>query len=1085
MAVSIIEAAGVVGSAAFEAVSLVWMELALFAIAGIIYLLFSGSHGTKPGKWMGKDVTTSPGKAAVKAASDAKKDRECARVYADWKAQKLSADALALDLANVTEAMRKLGMTPADIAAELQSALDANESFLANVEALPAALLRDGAVELLGAVIELLEKHDRAPDSSIYVGLMAALLRRRDYAGVAAAASRVSAENITPKMRALLAAAAAHGGNFAQALEHLGQIPAPSEGQRSALSPAAAAQVLSLAVKESRVSAATEELIRVGARLESNHVEDLLQSDSRRRGNSSGGNTDPASRLELLDAIVALQVPKSSGMYQAVALTLGHKADSPGVRALLTELEASAGTDAPIVVNEALALALLEACKSVKGGDIVNRTLELHRKACAGAPSAKVLSAACAALAAGDRTSQACDFYEKEMMPKGIWPSAALTAVLLKAAAQCGRASLAQKLADHAGTMRGSSGAGGSNADLQRQATMIKAHARERDLNAARAVFERLQASGKELSPLIYKCFLDALVHCGDHEGTLQHFEEMKRLNFVDVVGFNTMLKAHLGRGNTQAARALVQDMAERGLQPNKVTYNELLHSKVMAKDHKGIWGIIDEMHASGVKANSVTCSILLKSLTDRSESEDVRRIVDLIDEVEEPIDEVLFSSVIEACIRIRQLDLLSDLMRRYRRKGGFVSLAAPTYGSMIKAYGQAGDVNRVRELWAEMQECGVKPTAITLGCMTEALVMNHQAEEALQLLHKELECEERKGCINTVIYSTVLKGFAFSKRIDKVFSVYKEMRSNGVPCNTITYNTMLDACAKCSAMSKASSLLQDMKETGVAPDIITYSTIIKGYCLEGDVDRAFSVLEEMRKDDKFEPDEIMYNSILDGCAKRHRVEAAMKLLDEMKSAGVCPSNYTLSILVKLLGHARRLGQAFRLVDDLSKQHGFRPNVQVYTCLVQACILNRKLDQALELHDTMVADASCRVDDKFYAVLAKGCLQMHQPLKAVQVVRAAFGLPGSGLAERARRGRPVGVESGALAEVAAKLQAGSSEDQAALQALREELQQQCGVEISAAASRGGGRGGGGGGAGGAGARRGGGGGMDRRRGGGK
>merc|ERR1719222_965446 len=111
-----------------------------------------------------------------------------------------------------------------------------------------------------------------------------------------------------------------------------------------------------------------------------------------------------------------------------------------------------------------------------------------------------------------------------------------------------------------------------------------------------------------------------------------------------------------------------------------------------------------------------------------------------------------------------------------------------------------------------------------------------------------------------------------------------------------------------------------------------------------------------------------MYNSILDGCAKQHRVEASMKLLEEMKGAGIVPSNYTLSILVKLLGHARRLSQALRMVEDISTQHGFRPNVQVYTCLVQACILNRRLEQSLELHDTMVKDAGCRVDDKFYAV---------------------------------------------------------------------------------------------------------------------
>merc|ERR1740117_416212 len=172
-------------------------------------------------------------------------------------------------------------------------------------------------------------------------------------------------------------------------------------------------------------------------------------------------------------------------------------------------------------------------------------------------------------------------------------------------------------------------------------------------------------------------------------------------------------------------------------------------------------------------------------------------------------------------------------------------------------------------------------------------------------------------------------------------------MRESSIPCNTITYNTMLDACAKCCAMDRASTLLGDMKESAVEPDIITYSTIIKGYCLEGDVDRAFHVLEEMKSDDKFAPDEIMYNSILDGCAKQHRLDDALRILDEMKAAGVGPSNYTLSILVKLLGHARRLTQAFSMVEDLSTKNGFRPNVQVYTCLTQACILNRRLDKAM------------------------------------------------------------------------------------------------------------------------------------------
>merc|ERR1719405_472481 len=122
-------------------------------------------------------------------------------------------------------------------------------------------------------------------------------------------------------------------------------------------------------------------------------------------------------------------------------------------------------------------------------------------------------------------------------------------------------------------------------------------------------------------------------------------------------------------------------------------------------------------------------------------------------------------------------------------------------------------------------------------------------------------------------------------------------------------------------------------------------------------------------------PDEITYNSFLDGCAKQHRVDDALAALDEMQAAGVRPSNYTLSILVKLLGRVRRLNQAFSLVEELGARHHFKPNVQVYTCLMQACIQNRKLDRAIALHDAMVLEGRVTPDAKLYTGLVRGCLQ--------------------------------------------------------------------------------------------------------------
>merc|ERR1719163_2222047 len=227
--------------------------------------------------------------------------------------------------------------------------------------------------------------------------------------------------------------------------------------------------------------------------------------------------------------------------------------------------------------------------------------------------------------------------------------------------------------------------------------------------------------------------------------------------------------------------------------------------------------------------------------------------------------------------------------------------------------------------------------------------------------------------------------------------------------------------------MDKVPPLLEEMKAGSVEPDIITYSTIIKGYCLAGEVDRAFEVLKEMKGDGKYSPDEILYNSLLDGCAKQNRTQDALWLLEDMRAIGVSPSNFTLSIAVKLMGRARKLNQAFSTVEELCATHGFRPNVHVYTCLAQACIQNRKLERAIAVHETMIKEAGCQPDQKFYSVLARGCLQAGSPDKAVDVVRCAYHLPGHDLATS--RGSPIGIEPRVFEEVLGKLKAGSARDQ--------------------------------------------------------
>merc|ERR1719473_2268858 len=565
--------------------------------------------------------------------------------------------------------------------------------------------------------------------------------------------------------------------------------------------------------------------------------------------------------------------------------------------------------------------------------------------------------------------------------------------------------------------------------DISKHVAMMRARSKENDLEGAMQVFRKLQSSGVQLTALAYNALLDSCVQCGKVNVALQHFKEMKDLGLVDVVSYNTLLKAYLKQGQIVKARKLLGEMAENNIQANQVTYNEMLNALVTVKDRKEMWALVREMNAMGMRPNSVTCSIILKSLTSHSAPDDVRQAMALIDNLHEDMDEVFFASVIEACVRVGQLDLLSSKLQQYAELGGLAGLTAPTYGSMIKAYGRARDIERVRELWNEMRRRHVTPTSITLGCVIDALVNNSLPDEAFELVREIREESEFADILNTVIYSTLLKGFAQSRQPQRVQDVFEQMKDMGIACNTVSYNTMLDANARTGRMDRADELFREMQASGVSPDVITYSTLVKGYCQAGDIDRGYQVLNEMVKSGVHEPDEILYNSLLDGCAKQHRVDDALNLLEDMHKHHVRPSNFTLSILVKLLGRSRRLNQAFAMVEETCKRFDLQANIHVYTCLLFACFQNRQMPRALQLHDSMITEAGIEPDERTYAVLARGCVTAGSLDKAANVVRAAYRLSPEGMVQPQRA---PGVEPRALEEVMAALSATPNAEQLAV-----------------------------------------------------
>ena len=70
-------------------------------------------------------------------------------------------------------------------------------------------------------------------------------------------------------------------------------------------------------------------------------------------------------------------------------------------------------------------------------------------------------------------------------------------------------------------------------------------------------------------------------------------------------------------------------------------------------------------------------------------------------------------------------------------------------------------DLGQYGGLWQEMIKKGISPTPIAFSCMAEALVANGATLDAKKLANQMWEEEQQRPLVSTVIYSTILKGFA------------------------------------------------------------------------------------------------------------------------------------------------------------------------------------------------------------------------------------------------------------------------------------------------------------------------------------
>ncbi|KDP23356.1 hypothetical protein JCGZ_23189 [Jatropha curcas] len=238
------------------------------------------------------------------------------------------------------------------------------------------------------------------------------------------------------------------------------------------------------------------------------------------------------------------------------------------------------------------------------------------------------------------------------------------------------------------------------------------------------------------------------------------------------------------------------------------------------------------------------------------------------------------------------------------------------TWNAMIKVYERKGFELEALDLFRLMQRVGVRPTfpsMISILSVCGSLAsLDHGRQIHAQLLRSQFDSDvyvssvlitmyikcgdlvkakmlfDRFTMKDTVMWNSIITGYAQHGFGNESLQVFNEMISSGIAPDEITFIGVLTACSYSGKVTEGVEIFESMKSRYlVDPRTEHYACTVDLLGRAGRLNEAMSLIERM----PMEPDAIVWGALLGGCRTHMKLDlaevAAKKLLElEPENAG-------------------------------------------------------------------------------------------------------------------------------------------------------------------------------------------------------
>ncbi|KAL4200074.1 hypothetical protein AMTRI_Chr03g54570 [Amborella trichopoda] len=331
--------------------------------------------------------------------------------------------------------------------------------------------------------------------------------------------------------------------------------------------------------------------------------------------------------------------------------------------------------------------------------------------------------------------------------------------------------------------------------------------------------FEKSHRSG-ELSSECYSANIDAFGEHGYWKEAEKVFECSIRRPKLSVLEFNVMIKAYGNGKMYDKACDLIDLMEDRGVFPDKCTYNSLVQILSCAElPDKAIY-FVRKMQKEGFVNDCVPYCAVISSFARVGKTENAEDMYkEMVGFGVQP-DVIVFGTLVNAFAElgcVKEATYYFDSMKSAGFSGNYV-----IYNSLIKLYTKVRYLHEAQEIFKLQKLSDEGPDTYSSNCMIDLYseqLMVSQAEEIYQSL-------KLKGEANEFSYAMMLCLYKKIGRFGDAVCIAREMHGLGLLTDRLSYNNVIGLYASDGSLREAVETFNHMIKSGIEPDYFTFKSL-------------------------------------------------------------------------------------------------------------------------------------------------------------------------------------------------------------------------------------------------------------------